>query len=117
MDTKKADPATESTLDNQQIHNTKIRIACPYEHRLLAQLLHGQTSRKVLDSVIGTTNTPEYVRRLRDRGLDIGMDWVSGLNRDGKKIKYGEYYLLPADYDRVRQSLGANYGYDLPCAR
>lgn len=110
MDNKKADPATESTPSNVPTDDTKIRIACPYEHRLLAKLLHGQTSRKVLDSVIGTTNTPEYVRRLRDRGLDIGMEWVSGLNRDGKKIKYGEYYLLPADYDRVRHSLGVHHG-------
>jgi hypothetical protein len=106
MDNKKADPATESTLDNQQIHNTKIRIACPYEYRLLSQLLRGQTSRKTLDNAIGTTNAPEYVSRLRERGLDIGMAWIPALNRDGKKIRYGEYYLLPADIERVRKSLG-----------
>ncbi len=110
MDTKKADPATESTLVNTQPNNSKIHIACPYEHRLLLQLLHGQTSRKVLDSIIGTTNTPEYVRRLRERGLDIGMDWVGGLNRDGRKIRWGEYYLLPADINRVRKSLGVANG-------
>lgn len=109
MDAKKADPAIESA-SNMQPNNTSIRIACPYEHRLLSQLLRGQTSRKILDGIIGTTNTPEYVRRLRDRGLDIHMDWVRGLNRDGKKIKYGEYYLLPDDYDRVRKSLGVDNG-------
>lgn len=109
MDKKKTNPATE-LASNTQPNNTKIHIACPYEHRLLSQLLHGQTSRKVLDSIIGTTNTPEYVRRLRDRGLDIGIEWVGGLNRDGKKIRYGEYYLLPDDYDRVRKSLGVDNG-------
>lgn len=109
MEIKKADPATESAPNTQPNH-TKIHIACPYEHRLLSQLLMGQTSRKILDGIIGTTNTPEYVRRLRDRGLNIGMEWVSGLNRDGKKIKYGEYYLLPADCDRVRKSLGVENG-------
>ena len=110
MDKKKTNPATELASINTHTNNTSIRIACPYEQRLLSQLLHGQTSRKVLDSIIGTTNTPEYVRRLRDRGLDIGMEWVSGLNRDGKKIKYGEYYLLPDDIDRVRKSLGVANG-------
>ncbi|QTR52293.1 hypothetical protein [Thiothrix unzii] len=109
MDNKKADPATESTLTNLPADNTAIRIACPYEHRLLSQLLRGQTSRKILDGIIGTTNTPEYVRRLRERekgGIYIAMEWVSGLNRDGRKVRWGEYYLLPDDYDRVRLSLG-----------
>lgn len=109
MDKKKTNPATE-LASNTQPNHTSIRIACPYEHRLLSQLLRGQTSRKVLDGIIGTTNTPQYVSRLRGRGLNIGMEWVSGLNRDGRKIKYGEYYLLPDDCDRVRKSLGAFYG-------
>ena len=106
MDNKKADPATESTLQNTQADSTKIHIACPYEHRLLSQLLRGQTTRRLLDGIIGTTNTPEYVSRLRERGLNIAMEWVSGLNRDGRKVRWGEYYLLPDDYDRVRLSLG-----------
>jgi hypothetical protein len=110
MDAKKADPATESTTINIRANNNKIRIACPYEHRLLSQLLRGQTSRKILDGVIGTTNTPEYVSRLRERGLDIGMEWIPAINRDGKKIRHGAYYLLPDDYDRVRKSLEVTNG-------
>lgn len=109
MDNKKADPATESALIDTQANNNKIHIVCPYESRLLAQLLRGQTSRKVLDDIVGTTNTPEYVRRLRDRetgGVYIAMEWVSGVNRDGRKVRWGEYYLLPDDIDRVRLSLG-----------
>ena len=106
MSTKKADPATESALRNVPGDNTKIRIACPYEHRLLSQLLRGQTTRRLLDGIIGTTNTPEYVSRLRERGVDIAMEWVSGLNRDGRKVRWGEYYLPPHEYDRVRLSLG-----------
>ena len=106
MDNKKADPATESTLTNVPADNTAIRIACPYEHRLLSQLLRGQTTRRLLDGIIGTTNTPEYVSRLRERGLNIAMEWIPAINRDGKKIRHGAYYLLPDDYDRVRESLG-----------
>mgnify|MGYP001274411051 CR=1 FL=1 len=108
MDIKKADPTTESALRNVPGDNTKIRIACPYEHRLLSQLLRGQTNRKILDDIIGTTNAPEYVSRLRERGVDIAMEWVSGLNRDGRKVRWGEYYLPPHEYDRVRLSLGCD---------
>ena len=106
MDNKKADPATESTPVNAQTDNNKIHIACNYEHRLLSQLLRGQTTRRLLDGIIGTTNTPEYVSRLRERGLNIAMEWIPAINRDGKKIRHGAYYLLPDDYDRVRKSLG-----------
>ncbi|OQX04538.1 MAG: hypothetical protein BWK73_35900 [Thiothrix lacustris] len=113
MHNKKAVPATETANKKAQTNNTKIRIACPYEYRLLDQLLRGQTSRKVLDDVIGTTNTPEYVRRLRDRGaagVGIRMEWVAGNNRDGRRIRWGEYYLLPDDVDRVRDVLGVDHG-------
>ena len=110
MDNKKADPATESAIINAQTDNTKIRIACPYEYRLLSQLLGGQTTRRLLDGIIGTTNTPEYVSRLRERGLNIAMEWIPAINRDGKKIRHGAYYLLPDDLDRVRLSLGATNG-------
>ncbi|MEZ5453067.1 MAG: hypothetical protein R3E93_09700 [Thiothrix sp.] len=113
MDNKKADPATGSASYDTASNHTKIHIACPYEHRLLSQLLRGQTSRKVLDDVIGTTNTPEYVRRLRDRetgGVYIAMEWVSGINRDGRKVRWGEYYLLPDDVDRVRDVLRGDHG-------
>ena len=108
MDIKKADPATESAVINTQADNSKIHIACPVEHRLLSQLLRGQTNRKILDDIIGTTNAPEYVSRLRERGVDIAMEWVSGLNRDGRKVRWGEYYLPPHEYDRVRLSLGCD---------
>lgn len=107
---KKAD--READQKNTPANNTKIRIACPYESRLLAQLLRGQTSRKVLDDAIGTTNAPEYVRRLRDRGaagVGIRMAWVAGNNRDGRRIRWGEYYLSPVDIDRVRDVLGSEY--------
>ena len=110
MENKKADPATESTPSNVPADNTKIRIACPYEHRLLSQLLRGQTSRKILDGIIGTTNTPEYVSRLRKRGLNIGMEWIPAINRDGKKIRHGAYYLPSHELDRVRKSLGVANG-------
>lgn len=107
MSEKKADKRADHNVAPP--NNTRIHIACPYELRLLSQLLRGQTSRKILDEAIGTTNSPEYVRRLRDRGkagVPIGMEWVSGLNRDGRRVRWGEYYLLPADCERVKLTLG-----------
>lgn len=110
MDNKTAAPATGATMQDTKPDNSKIHIACPVEHRLLSQLLRGQTTRKILDGIIGTTNTPEYVSRLRGRGLSIAMEWIPAINRDGKKIRHGAYYLLPDDLDRVRKSLGVTNG-------
>lgn len=111
MDKKKADP--KASQQNKHPNDTKVHIACPYEYRLLEQLLREQTNRELLDKIVGTTNSPEYVHRLRRReesGVNIGMEWVSGLNRDGRKVRWGEYYLHPEDRERVRAALGEQHG-------
>ena len=110
MDTKKAAPMTDAANQNQQNNTNNIHIACPYERRLLARLVKGKCARKVLDDVIGTTNAPEYVSRLRGRGLAIHTDWVTGFNRDKRRIRWGVYYLPSHELDRVRKSLGAHHG-------
>ena len=80
--------------------------ACPYETRLLNALLDKPHSRLDLDRVVGTTNSAEYVRRFRRRGLNIVMSRVTGLNRDGKRIWWGVYHIDDADKARVLDALG-----------
>ena len=109
LNKKKADPTIQSAPITLQPNDTKIYIACPYERRLLSQLVKGQASRKSLDSIIGTTNTPEYVRRLRERGLGIVTHKAHGLNRDGRRVWWGIYRLDDADKARVLNALGAQY--------
>lgn len=109
MNKKIATPMTEVASINANPNTNKIFIACPYEHRLLSQLVKGQTSRKSLDSIIGTTNTPEYVRRLRERGLGIVTHKAHGLNRDGRRVWWGIYRLDDADKARVLNALGAQH--------
>lgn len=94
MTTKKK-ATHEAALKNQHVNNIPDSFApqCPYEARLIARLIRGRCSRSELDHAIGTTNAPEYVRRLRNRGLPIHMDWERGLNRDGRCIRYGVYWL------------------------
>ena len=106
VSTKKADPATESTLTNVPADNTAIRIACPYERRLLAALILRPHSRRELDDAIGTTNSAEYVRRFRRRGLSIITTRAYGLNRDGRQIWRGIYHILRGDRGRVLDALG-----------
>lgn len=79
---------------------------CPYETRLLHALLDKPHSRFELDRAIGTTNSAEYVRRFRRRGLNIVMRRVTGLNRDGKAIWWGVYSLDDTDKGRVLDALG-----------
>lgn len=79
---------------------------CPYEARLLRALLDKPHSRLELDRAVGTTNSAEYVRRFRRRGLNIVMRRVTGLNRDGKPIWWGIYNIDDADKGRVLDALG-----------
>lgn len=78
---------------------------CPYEARLLRALLDKPHSRLDLDRAVGTTNSAEYVRRFRRRGLNIIMSRVTGVNRDGKPIWWGVYSFSDVDKHRVREAL------------
>ena len=62
-------------------------------------------SRLDLDRAIGTTNSAEYVRRFRRRGLRIITTRAYGLNRDGKMVWWGSYSISDVDKHRVREAL------------
>ena len=105
MSTKKAAPMTDAAAINVKTNSTPIRIACPYERRLLAALILRPQSRRELDDAIGTTNSAEYVRRFRRRGLRIITTRAYGLNRDGRQIWWGIYHILRGDRGRVLDAL------------
>lgn len=72
-----------------------------YESAILSTLLL-QPTATVADLQGKAGNNPaEYVRRLRGRGLAISMQWCHGLNRYGRRIRYGVYRLASRDRDRV----------------
>lgn len=76
-----------------------------YETAILLTLLHRQTAT-VADLQGRAGNNPaEYIRRLRARGLSIPMEWCIGVNRYGRRIRYGVYRLAHDDYTRVSAGL------------
>jgi len=51
--------------------------------------------REELDRLAGCSNSPELVRQLRCKGLDIECQKISVLDRDGKVCKSGRYEFAP----------------------
>jgi len=50
-------------------------------------------SRENLDSIAGCSNSPELMATLGRKGLDFGCRMVNTLDRDGRRVRYGVYYL------------------------
>jgi len=61
--------------------------------RAVAALLAGPISRAELDVACAAANSPELVRRLRARGLQILTDEGHGLNRFGDPVSFARYSL------------------------
>lgn len=73
----------------------------PRESRLLKALSQcNGLMREQLDRVIGASNTPDVVFRLRNRGWDLPCQRQVVIDRDGIKCKVGFYSF--SDDDRVR---------------
>ena len=76
---------------------------------LLALVYRDWVSREDLDRLIGASNSPDAIMRLRRKyGLDIIMREVQAINRDGRHIWYGEYQLAYDDKVMVREWLEAS---------
>lgn len=76
----------------------------PKETRILAALLAGTQSRLELDGIGNTVNSPEYVSRLRERGLVISTERFEVTTLDG--VAYpGRYHLHPESHELARKLL------------
>lgn len=85
----------------------------PRERRLLARLLSGPCDREPLDRVIGASNSPDIVSRLRARGFALPCERIKGTDRDGCQVRWGRYSLTDADRElcsRVVPALGDAHG-------
>lgn len=77
------------------------------ERRAVDALLRNRkVNRDDLDRMIGASNSPEYVRRIRGRGVVVYMNRAYLFNRDGEKYWRGEYSLCPKSREVARQLLG-----------
>lgn len=75
----------------------------PRERRLISAIATGWCSRENCDRAVGTTNSPDYVMRLRKRlgGDAIQLRMVHGTDRDGRPCRWGEYKLSPEGLQRL----------------
>lgn len=84
----------------------------PRHLRAIVGLLRRPISREELDRVAGCSNSPQLVAELRRRGLDVPCRMLSGRDRDGRTVRYGEYRFTRKDRRKVmhwfrERSLGA----------
>jgi len=59
---------------------------------LLSNYSKGMTRLQIGNSC-NVLNVPEVIRKLRKKGTIVNIDMISKVNKYGRKIKYGRYYL------------------------
>lgn len=79
------------------------RTSNPAHIRVLAALIQGPQSREALDTIAGTSNSPDAIYRLRAAGLALPCVRVPRVNRDGNVCSPGVYSVTPADRRKIRK--------------
>jgi hypothetical protein len=93
----KKSPALLQTKPQQADSTTFKNCKNPRWKRAINILANGEISRVKLDDEIGCTNSPELISQLRKRGFDCPCDRRAGIDRDGRKCRYGVYYFTDLD--------------------
>lgn len=83
------------------------------QQHLLRMLLAGSISREHADEIVGVSNTPDQIFKLRGYGLVIPCELVKTINRRGRKTVFGRYALTSPDRQKAHDLLA---GRRLPIA-
>lgn len=65
--------------------------------RVIHALMIRPRKREEIDTIAGASNGPDLMIRLRGRGLHVKCEMIPGIDRDGRRIKFGVYVLDRAD--------------------
>lgn len=84
------------------------RSSNPREKRALTALLNGPIMRENLDIVVGCSNGPDLITRLRGKGLKVPCERVERFDKDGNSCWPGRYSFTPDDRALAREMLGAS---------
>lgn len=81
--------------------------ANPRQERVLNQLMTGRRlTNNDVRNIGGCLNGPDLIDKLRDQGLcsvsELCMEWINCIDRDGKRVRYGEYFLSERGTAKVR---------------
>ena len=79
----------------------------PPRQRLINCCLSRSHSRFELQTKIGALNVPDHIMWLRKQGLEIPCEMKPMINRDGKKVKSGEYSFTEKDKVKARKLLAS----------
>lgn len=79
----------------------------PRQARVLEALMTGaRLTNNDVRRIAGCLNGPDVIDRLRDQGLcdvaELAMDWIKTIDRDGRHVRYGEYYLTAKGVAKVQ---------------
>jgi hypothetical protein len=86
-------------------------VSNPREVRLLMALLQRSLSREALDRVVGCSNSPDHVMKLRrQHNLDLPCQRVAGTDRDGNPVRFGLYSTTAKDRTTIRALLCLTLG-------
>lgn len=104
-------PVHKQVAESAHEHRDFTGSVGPRHSRAIFGLLRRPMSREELDRVAGCSNGPQLVAELRQRGLDIPCRMISGRDRDGRRVRYGEYRFTRQDRRKVihwvaKRSLG-----------
>ncbi|MGM9428018.1 hypothetical protein [Hydrogenophaga sp. MI9] len=69
----------------------------PRQLRAILELLRRNLWREEVDAVAGASNGPDVVAQLRRQGLELPCKLVTVTDRDGRKVRAGQYSLTAAD--------------------
>lgn len=69
----------------------------PRHLRVIHSLIIRARKREEIDHIAGASNGPELIAELRRRGLHAKCSRTPGIDRDGRPVKFGVYYLDDAD--------------------
>ncbi len=76
------------------------------QRRVLEALLRGSVTREALDRIAGSSNSPDIIFRIRQKGVTVICERYPAKDRDGEPCKPGRYILCKSSEQRVIEILG-----------
>lgn len=106
---KNARPRTAeaSALDTRNITAEKVRkdqftgTNNPRDLRIIHALLRRSMPREQVDKEAGCSNGPELIAELRRRGLNTPCAAIPVIDRDGREVRRGVYFLTNFDRRKI----------------
>jgi len=87
---------------------TAKRLTSPRHYRALQELLKGPCTVRQLIDRTGANGIPQLIVGLRKKGLKIETLDRHGIDRDGRRIWYGEYILLDESRELAEKLINAS---------